>query len=1140
MNEPADRPPPPRVDDLTWSEVADAVWLAAVLRASGTRAAAHQQAPEQAGAADPVPPPRPSREPEPSSPVTDPVPPPSVADRLPPAALLGMNGVGNSDLPNSALARALRPLGRRVASATEVVLDEEGMAVHAAETGLWLPVQRPAPVHRLDVVLVVDTSPSMRLWRSTAAELQRLLERQGAFRDVRRVDVDTDQEWVRSYTTPGPGAERALEQLVDPTGRRVIMVLTDGVGAAWRPAAVGRWLSKLGTSGPLVVLNVLEHRSWGLGRLVTEQVRLGAATPAVANRWLSWNPARQAGKPDRNALPVPVLELDGRWLSRWASLVTATGPVVVELPALLVGAPADAAEPPSPEPVSSTELVRRFHLSASEPAFRLAALLAAVPVTRSVLRAVQLELVPGSTLGHVAEMLLGGLIEPSTWAADEYRFRPGVRGELLSALRRDDVVRVVRTAAERVVGELPALTGLRDAIADPESAELPAEGPAAALQDAVLRALSGPAYVSRADRLGRVTSAAPETEAPPVWGGVPSRDRDFVDRDELAAVGAALSGDAPVVLRGEAGAGKTALVAEHVYRTVSDHRVVWWFAAHEPASVVAGYRRLALRLGLTGVGAGGQASVAAVHADLATRSDWLLVFDGAADPATLEPYLPADGGVVVTTRDPAWREHGTVVEVGRFTRAQSMESLRHAVSEVPADLADALGNLPSAVRHAGVWLRGGRSAGAYREALREGGPCAPAVDAVSPAGRVLLELCSAFGPWPVPRALLHAPVDLPPEAAEVLEDPLRAAAVLRELAGAGLVVVDHRSNTVAVPELVRAEVLAREELSTQASWRHMAHLLLASAPVSVDLVEPMRGAVECEDQRVRNGLLALVAHLVEQGDPHNASALADEVGGAWVAAFGTGHPDTVAMAIRWGVARRLLGDRRDALRVHRAHAAAAPELVRSLMAGGDVPAAVELARTLTDDGLLAGALRLAAVLAHTEVPVEARTLHAASLTRLAATRGDRDPATLSAMIDVSVTAQLRGEQTSHARKALPLLRVAVGTSHQLTLACATAVAGELTSDGDHEQAVAVGEATTRMAASAWGEEHPLTLAARLNLAVDLNSSGHPAAAKESREAAEASCLRALGMRHPLSLLAETNSRAWYDPDPAPGWTIREQ
>jgi hypothetical protein len=118
--------------------------------------------------------------------------------------------------------------------------------------------------------------------------------------------------------------------------------------------------------------------------------------------------------------------------------------------------------------------------------------------------------------------------------------------------------------------------------------------------------------------------------------------------------------------------------------------------------------------------------------------------------------------------------------------------------------------------------------------------------------------------------------------------------------------------------------------------------------------------------------------------------------------------------------------------------------------------------------------------------------------------------------------------------------VAVGTSHQLTLACATAVAGELTNDGDHEQAVALGEATTRMAASAWGEEHPLTLAARLNLAVDLNSSGHPAAAKESREAAEASCLRALGKRHPLSLLAETNSRAWHDPDPAPGWTIREQ
>jgi hypothetical protein len=927
----------------------------------------------------------------------------------------------------------------------------------------------------------------------------------------------------------------------------VVFVLTDGIGEAWRPAALGRWLPKLGATGPVVVLNVLPQRLWRLGRLRTAQVRLGAATPAVPNRRLSWKPVRMDEVRDEKAMAVPVLELDSRWLSRWASLLTATGPVVVELPALLVNAqeePPEHMPPAEPEPhaeeVPAAELVRRFLGTASPRALRLAGLLAAVPATRSAMRLTQLRLLPASTRQDITEIMLSGLIDPAT--PTDYRLRPEVRAELL---RANDTGAAVRTAAERLAKELRLPTGLLAAPADPKPAALPTEDPTTAVRDAVLRALSDPGHEpghALADLVPTLAVTSTGVEAgTPVWGGVPVRNKEFVERDELATVSAALRGDGPVVLRGEAGAGKTELVAEYVYRTVSDHRVVWWFAAREPASVVAGYRQLALRLGLTGVGAGGQASVAAVHADLATRTDWLLVFDGAEDPATLEPYLPAGGGVVVTTRDPAWREYGTTVEVGGFTPAQSVELLRHTGSEPALDLADALGHLPSAVAHAAVWLRGAMSPAEYRELLRTGGPCAPSVDAVSPAARVLLDLCAAFGGWPVPRALLYGTAALPLAAAEVLADPVGADAVLGELARAGLLVVDNRTNTVSVPELARAEVLARQEPAARSTWRHAAHLLLAAAPVSVDLVAPLREARECEDQRVRDCLLALVAHLVEQGDPHNASALADEVGGVWVEAFGTGHPDTVAMAVRWGVARRLLGDRRDAVRVHRAHDAGAPQLVRSLLATGEIDAAVALARTLAGpDGAstLAGTLRLAAVVRGDDVPGETLALHNETLAHRRAALGDRDPATLLAMVDVAVTAHLLGKPGDEANVALPLLGVEVGTAHPFTIACATAAAGELTAAGDHERAVALGEETARVAAAGWGEEHPLTLAARLNLALDLGAVGRATAADEVRDAAVAACLRALGAGHPLSRLAAAEVRAWHDPDPAPGWTDR--
>jgi hypothetical protein len=220
-----------------------------------------------------------------------------------------------------------------------------------------------------------------------------------------------------------------------------------------------------------------------------------------------------------------------------------------------------------------------------------------------------------------------------------------------------------------------------------------------------------------------------------------------------------------------------------------------------------------------------------------------------------------------------------------------------------------------------------------------------------------------------------------------------------------------------------------------------------------------------------------------------------------------------------------------------------PQLVKSLLASGEIDAAVSLARTLYSRGpdgasALAGSLRLAAVLQGEEVPPETLSLHNAALAHLRTTHGDRAPATLLAMVDVAVTAHLLGKPATEASEALPLLRVEVGTAHPFTIACATAAAGELAAAGEPDRAAALGEETARTAASAWGEEHPLTLAARLNLALDLGAVGHLAAAEEVREAAVAACRRALGADHPLSRLAKTKTRAWHDPDPAPGWTDR--
>ena len=77
--------------------------------------------------------------------------------------------VGVPDIPGlhrrREIQRALRPLRRYGPSLRRHVIDEDSTATFIANTGIWIPVMRPAPERWFDVVLAVDSSSSMDLWR---------------------------------------------------------------------------------------------------------------------------------------------------------------------------------------------------------------------------------------------------------------------------------------------------------------------------------------------------------------------------------------------------------------------------------------------------------------------------------------------------------------------------------------------------------------------------------------------------------------------------------------------------------------------------------------------------------------------------------------------------------------------------------------------------------------------------------------------------------------------------------------------------------------------------------------------------------------------------------------------------------------
>ncbi|MFD6069515.1 FxSxx-COOH system tetratricopeptide repeat protein [Amycolatopsis lurida] len=527
-------------EDLTWIDVADIVWLAAAIsprRADGEAEPADEPQPPPAKTRIRNAPAERGENPEPRE-----SPPSRIVDaevpaeddgevvaieavpgELPEPAVDGTGPGGVVLLESLEYFRALRSLKRETASRrhNNVVLDEVATAVRVAETGRWWPVTRSRRERWLDLTLVLDNGPSMALWRPRVSAFVDLLRQVGAFRTVQvrllETAKDSEEGLVLRGGTPGSPA-RDPDEIVDSSGRRAVLLLTDGVGDAWQNKdALYPMLARWGRSMPVSIVHLLPPWLWGRCGMEPHKAWLrvpNALAPNsrwgcdLADAWLE--PGSQV---PGHLVPVPVLELRPRSLGWWAGLMTgentgaAGGTVVLTTERV---SRSDFADPPVT--LSPAERVHRFRSVASPPALRLAQLLAAVPVRLDVAKLVGQRFVPEAGVEHLLELLLSGMMYApalregeSTWDTDGvFAFPEAVRELLLSGARRSETASVVRVAATHFGDRIRLLGHLRDAIADPNNTpdpDLTRESPAdVELEGALMRALSGP-YLSRADRL---------------------------------------------------------------------------------------------------------------------------------------------------------------------------------------------------------------------------------------------------------------------------------------------------------------------------------------------------------------------------------------------------------------------------------------------------------------------------------------------------------------------------------------------------------------------------------------------------------------------------------------------------------------
>lgn len=371
-----------------------------------------------------------------------------------------------------ALGRALRPLMRKVPSRREQLLDEEATANLMAERRICIPVMRPAPERWLSLTLLIESTDSTQIWQAPIRDFQRLLERQGAFRSVRTWQLYTGQAepqlLAKPHTPERQQRSCSPKELIDPSGRNLVLLISDCTSAAWRRGQLQGWLTQWAREQPVAILQLLPERLWERSALgLGFPAQLSALRPGLPNTHLSlqsytsWSQLEAA-----TALKLPVITLQPESILQWARVLAGAGNaqtagVVFEAnwsTAATELLPAAALPPAEP-----AALVKRFQTTASPTARKLASLMAAVPVRMPIIHLLQETLVPESNQVHVAEVFMSGLLEPTLTAeaSSQYDFRPGVRNHLLASAAIPEVDTVLSIVSQYIArrANLPHIKG---------------------------------------------------------------------------------------------------------------------------------------------------------------------------------------------------------------------------------------------------------------------------------------------------------------------------------------------------------------------------------------------------------------------------------------------------------------------------------------------------------------------------------------------------------------------------------------------------------------------------------------------------------------------------------------------------------
>ena len=595
----------------------------------------------------------------------------------------------------------------------------------------------------------------------------------------------------------------------------------------------------------------------------------------------------------------------------------------------------------------------------------------------------------------------------------------------------------------------------------------------------------------------------------------------------LAELEGRLARSPVIVLYGLGGAGKTSVAVEYAHRRLADCGVVWQLPTEEPAALAAGFGELASRLG-----AGPGDPVAAVHAALARRADWLLIFDNVPDPRVIEGMVPPTGGgqVVITSRYAFW-PGGQAVEVPVLDRDVAAEFLLTrtgaagvAEEQAAGELAAELGGLPLALEQAAAYMEStGRGIGQYlglfrrrRAELLGRGEVATtwslAFAQLSEPAAGLLRLAACCAAEDVPLDLLLRPrpglefgAQVEPLLRPLLDDELARDDAVTGLRRYSLISAP-RDGRVSVHRLVQAITLDQLPDDDRIAW-HRAAATVVEAALPTDPQDPVGWPefaallphAEATLNPASDGMLRIAQSLGSAGSYAAARDLAQQVSQARDRRLGAEHVDTLTACAELAFWTGCAGDPASA---RDQYATLLP--VRERVSGTEHP------ETLTIRA------NLARFTGHAGDPSAARDQYTTLLPVRDRVQGAEAPHTLVTRTNLArFTGHAGGPAAARDQFAalLPVLERVLGNEHPFTLSARSELARWTGEAGDPVSARDQFAALLPVRERVLGAELPRTLTTRADLADWTGAAGDPASARDQYAALLPVTERVMGAEH---------------------------